>query len=64
MGKAVPRSIKLRASQLIEMFPEKVSVDFTKNKEFINSLELPFAKSTRNLIAGFISRTLKKAESS
>ncbi|MFH1588808.1 MAG: 30S ribosomal protein S17e [Candidatus Diapherotrites archaeon] len=57
MGKAVPKRIKLIARQLMEKFPDKFSAkNFDKNKEFINSLTLPIAKHTRNLVAGYITR--------
>ncbi len=62
MGKAVPRNIKQRANLLIEKFPDETSDDFEKNKEFINSMELPFSKKTRNLMAGFITRQKKSKE--
>ncbi|MFH1586580.1 MAG: 30S ribosomal protein S17e [Candidatus Diapherotrites archaeon] len=60
MGKAVPRNIKQRANQLIEEFPEETTSDFEKNKAFINSMEMPFPKKTRNLMAGFITRQKKQ----
>lgn len=60
MGKAVPKGIKARANFLMQEFPESFSEDFEKNKEFINSLDLPFlTRLNRNLIAGFISRKVK-----
>lgn len=62
MGKAVPRNIKQRANLLIEKFPDETTDDFEKNKEFINSMELPFSKKTRNLMAGFITRQKKQKE--
>ena len=59
MGKAIPKAIKFRARVLLEERPELFSIDFEKNKRAIDSLKLPLYKSTRNLIAGFIVRTLK-----
>ena len=58
MGKAVPRLIKQRASVLIQEYPEELSKDFRKNKEFIKSLELPFSKVELNLMSGFITRKI------
>ncbi len=64
MGKAVPRRIKLISSQLLEKFPDKfVKKDFDANKKFIDSLNLPFDKTTRNLVSGFITRSLSEKES-
>ena len=64
MGNSVPKNIKSRAGVLIQNFSGDVSTDYEKNKLFINSLGLPFSKSTKNRIAGFIVRTLKNKEKS
>jgi ribosomal protein S17E len=62
MGKAVPKRIKLIARQLMEKYPDKFrEKDFEANKKFIDSLNLPIAKHTRNLVAGYITR-LKGSE--
>ena len=58
MGKAVPKAIKIRADKLIELMPEKFSTDFEKNKSVLSELNLPFSKTDRNLIAGFITRKI------
>ncbi len=58
MGKAVPKAIKLRAENFIKLFPEKVSKDFAQNKKLLDSFKLPFSKTDRNLIAGFIVRKM------
>ncbi|MEW6294732.1 MAG: 30S ribosomal protein S17e [Candidatus Diapherotrites archaeon] len=63
MGKAVPRGVKSRAHKLMELHEGKFSPDFEKNKEFINSLKLPFPRKIRNLIAGFITREAKAKSS-
>jgi ribosomal protein S17E len=61
MGKAVPRGIKSKAATLMKLYSDKFGVDFEKNKQFLNSLDLPFSKLTRNLLAGYISKQLKNA---
>lgn len=61
MGKAVPKAIKQKANLLLKEFPEMFSKDFVKNKEVINSLELPINKISRNLVAGFITRKMVQA---
>tara|TARA_Y100000310_G_scaffold342688_1_gene446936 strand:+ start:4321 stop:4512 length:192 start_codon:yes stop_codon:yes gene_type:complete len=63
MGKSVPKAIKSRSNILIKMFPEKFSRDFEKNKLVIDSFELPFSKTDRNLIAGFITRKMADVSS-
>ena len=60
MGKAVPRLVKQRSNELLKEYPEELSKDFVKNKEFIHSMDLPYSKVELNLMAGFIAR--KKGE--
>ena len=60
MGKAVPKNVKSQANVILATYPDKVSGDFIKNKDFINSVGMPLAKTQRNLIAGFLTR--KKAK--
>jgi small subunit ribosomal protein S17e len=60
LGKAVPKTIKHRVSELIELYPGKFTTDFEKNKEFVKALELPLAKSTINKIIGYITKSVKK----
>ena len=60
MGKAVPKIIKSRASQLIELYPDTFSKYYRKNKEFVSALDLPLAKSSINKITGCITRTINK----
>ena len=60
MGKAVPKGIKTKANTLVKLYKDKFSIDFEKNKKFIDSLSLPLPKLTRNLLAGFITKIYKK----
>ena len=60
MGKAVPKGIKSRARILLNEFPNDLGEDFEKNKKFVDSLKLPLYKISRNKIAGFIVRKVKK----
>jgi len=60
LGKSTPKSIKIRAEVLLREIPAIFSMDFEKNKSAINSLHLPVSSSNRNLIAGCITRKLKK----
>jgi len=63
MGKAVPKNVKSRAIMLAKDKPELFSQDFDKNKRALDSLELPFSKTIRNLVAGYITREMiKKAK--
>lgn len=56
MGKAIPKIIKQRAKDLIKLYKDSFSGDFEKNKTFINTFSLPWTKTERNLVAGFITR--------
>ncbi len=60
LGKAIPKSIKIRAEVLLRGLPEIFSSDFEKNKEAIKALQLPLTSWGRNLIAGYIARKLKE----
>ena len=60
MGKAVPRSIKMRVEILLEKFPGKFGTDFEKNKLLLQELELNLGRFDRNMIAGFITRTMNE----
>lgn len=62
MGKAMSNKIKAKAKIIIQEFKEDLYVDFRKNKEFLKKMNLPLSKLTINLMAGYITRTLKKEE--
>ena len=63
MGKQTTRILKGKAEKLIEIYPDKFSTEFEKNKEFLNILGLfKYSKHDRNLIAGYIARAAKKSE--
>ena len=48
------------AKQLIEHYPNKFSKDFSKNKKFLEELNIVEDKPVRNKIAGYIVK-LKRA---
>jgi len=60
MGKAVPKNLKSRAAVLMKEYPDKFTIDFEQNKQFLDSLELPFSNQVRNLISGFITRKVRQ----
>lgn len=53
-------SIKAKAKIIMKEFKSDLSLDFSKNKQFIKRINLPLSKLTINLMAGYITRTLKK----
>lgn len=64
MGKAVPRSIKIRVETLLEKFPDRFGSDFEKNKQILNELNLSLSRFDRNMIAGFITRKMNELKKS
>jgi len=60
MGKAVSNNIKAKARIIMAEFKGKLGTDFRKNKDFLKKMELPLSKLTVNLMAGYITRVLKK----
>ncbi len=63
MGKAVPRSIKIRVEELLEMFPDRFGKDFEKNKHVLGELGLSLSRFDRNMIAGFLTRKMNEQKS-
>ena len=64
MGKAVPRSIKMRVETLLEKFPDRFGSDFEKNKQILNELNLSLSRFDRNMIAGFLTRKMNELKKS
>ncbi|HOD89980.1 MAG TPA: hypothetical protein PKK56_02795 [archaeon] len=60
MGKAVSNITKRKAEVIISEFKEELSTDFEKNKKFLKDMKLPLSKLTINLMAGYITRAMKK----
>ena len=60
MGNIKSSNIKTLSDKLLEVYPDKFAIDFTKNKQSINELMPLESKSQRNKIAGFISHTMEK----
>lgn len=60
MGKAVSNSIKAKAKIIMTEFEERLGIDFEKNKNFLKEMKLPLSKLTINLMAGYITRTIRK----
>ena len=60
MGKAVSKGLKTKAEFLLKAIPERLSGNFEKNKSVLVELGIPFTKLNRNLLAGYMSRELRK----
>ncbi|MDD4049524.1 MAG: hypothetical protein PHX47_00775 [Candidatus ainarchaeum sp.] len=62
MGKAVSNNIKAKAKIIMTEFSDKVGIEFETNKNFLKSMKLPLSKLTINLMAGYMTRTLRKEQ--
>jgi len=60
MGNIRSTQIKTLSDRLIEIYPDRFSVDFNKNKGVVDEFLKLESKSQRNKIAGFITHTLEK----
>ncbi len=60
MGRVRPKYIKSLGDKLMEIYPDKFTVDFQHNKTAVSQLaEIP-SKSVRNRVAGYITRMVKR----
>ena len=59
MGRVKSLSIKRTTRKLLEEHPDLFTDDFEKNKEILNKI-IETNKRTRNSIAGYITRLIKK----
>jgi len=62
MGNVKTTHIKIASEKLIELYPEKFSIDFIKNKENLDGVMTFDSKITRNKVAGFIAHNLAKLQ--
>ncbi|MDD5148249.1 MAG: 30S ribosomal protein S17e [Candidatus ainarchaeum sp.] len=58
MGKAVPKAIKMRVEILLEEIRDKCTTSFEKNKELLASLQTPFSKIDKNIMAAYLTRRM------
>ena len=62
MGRIKTTMIKRTAHTLIKQYPEKMTQDFDKNKKAIEEVADIYSKKLRNVIAGYITRLMRKQE--
>jgi len=62
MGQVKTSQIKRLANQLLERYSDRFSKDFNKNKETLGELMNIESKKVRNILAGYITHTMKKLE--
>jgi len=60
MGRIKTRKVKVLAKEIIEKYPERVSVDFELNKHLVGEVLVgQVSKKLRNQIAGYITRLMR-----
>jgi len=61
LGRIRPRFIKRVASEILTKYSDELSIDYDKNREFLDDvLEVP-SQTVKNRIVGYVT-TLKKQE--
>lgn len=61
MGNSMLKPLKTKSGHVIDACKEKTGTTFDKNKKAIKDLKLPFSKKTINKMAGYITRTKRRA---
>ena len=62
MGQIKTMYVKNLARKLIEIFPDKFTKNFEKNKEWIDKLVQLESKTIRNKVAGYLTHLVEKKE--
>jgi small subunit ribosomal protein S17e len=60
MGRIKTKLIKALTNDVYSEHTEEFTTDFTKNKEFLNTVEQGASKKLRNVIAGYATRMKKR----
>ncbi len=64
MGRVKGVAVKSLGKELIEEFGERFSEDFENNKKILEELKRIRSKRTRNILAGYIAKEMKRIKSS
>ncbi len=60
MGRIKTVLIKRKTRELLKMHGDKFSPEFEKNKEIVSKMTATQSKKLRNIIAGYVTRLVKK----
>ena len=63
MGRIKTIPVKALGDRLLEEHGDKFTTDFEKNKKVLDSLKDIKSKKVRNIVAGYITKEIKKAGS-
>ena len=54
MGKLSTKSLRRKAREIYEVYPDRFTTDFEHNKKSLSELEIFTSKTSRNLVAGLL----------
>lgn len=60
MGRIKTQLVKRTTNELLEQYGDKFSEDYEKNKRVVSQLVIGVGKKIRNIIAGYVTRLVKK----
>jgi len=64
MGRIKTLPIKRVTGEIFEDYRDKVTIDYKKNKEFLDNIAEFRSKKIRNIIAGYLTRLAKNSAAS
>lgn len=64
MGRIKTQLVKRTTNELLEQYGDKFSEDYEKNKRVVSQLVIGVGKKIRNIIAGYVTRLVKKQHAS
>ncbi len=59
MGKVRTTIVKRTARKILELYPDRVSLDFEENKKLVSEVVEVSSKKLRNQIAGYLTHLVK-----
>ena len=59
MGKVRTTIVKRTARKILELYPDRVSLDFEENKKLVSDVVEVSSKKLRNQIAGYLTHLVK-----
>ncbi len=62
MGRVKTLPVKRDTREIFEKFGDRITRDYVKNKEFLNSIAEIRSNKIRNIIAGYLTRLAKFKE--
>ena len=62
MGRIKTQFIKRLGRELVQKHKEQLKLDFEENKKIVEQLLTEPSKKIRNVVAGYVTRLMKKAE--